>query len=77
MVLEVRSSVRARREYLHPSPASYPGGTESPGGETGRTERTFCVNRSIVITSYGANNVMVKGSDVYYIRHTLGWCSIL
>lgn len=33
VVLWVRSSVRAHRGYLHPSLASYPGGTGSPGGK--------------------------------------------
>lgn len=36
VVLWVRSSVRAHRGYLHPSLVSYPGGTESPGGEGGK-----------------------------------------
>lgn len=37
VVLWVRSSVRAHKGYLHPSLASYPGGTGSPGGRGQKT----------------------------------------
>lgn len=37
--LWARSSARAHRGYLHPSPGSYPGGTGSPGGA-----RRLCFN---------------------------------
>lgn len=88
--LGVQSWVTVHRGYLHPSPGSYPAGTESPGRRKDSRWADQLSAQCITLRptqelSFGNWNSetsnkseqLLNGGFKDILRHTFGWCSIL
>lgn len=75
--LWARSSARARRGCLHPSQASYPAGTGSPGGKGVRTETLFHLHsplkKGLLNWNFIFWTVGMDGSSFYFFVLNKTW----